>query len=41
MYPSKYIEEYYDTVHEGVKNMFKAMDVQNGVMTLQSFYKKS
>ena len=39
MYPSKYIEEYYDTVHEGVKNMFKAMDVQNGVMTLQSFYK--
>jgi len=39
MYPSKYIEEYYATVHECVRNMFRAMDVQNGVMTLQSFYK--
>ena len=39
MYPSKYIEEYYATVHEGVKAMFRAMKVDNGVMTLQSFYK--
>lgn len=38
MYPSKYIEEYYETVHEGVKKLFKAMDVRDGVMTLQSFY---
>ena len=39
MYPSKYIEEYYATVHEGVKKLFKAMDVRDGVMTLQSFYR--
>ncbi len=39
MYPSKYIEEYYENVHEGVEKLFKALDVQNGVMTLQSFYK--
>lgn len=39
MYPSKYIEEYYANVHEGVKNMFRAMNVNNGVMTLQSFYR--
>ena len=39
MYPSKYIDEYYANVHESVKALFKALDVQNGVMTLQSFYK--
>ncbi len=39
MYPSKYIEEYYANVHEGVKKLFKALDIQNGVMTLQSFYR--
>ncbi len=39
MYPSKHIEEYYAEVHEGVKNMFRAMDINNGVMTLQSFYR--
>ncbi len=39
MYPSKYIDEYYKNVHNGVKAMFKAMDINNGVMTLQSFYK--
>ncbi len=39
MYPSKYIEEYYANVHEGVKELFKALDIQNGVMTLQSFYR--
>ncbi len=39
MYPSKYIEEYYETVHEGVKKMFQAMEIRDGVMTLQSFYK--
>jgi biotin carboxylase len=41
MYPSKYIEEYYANVHEGVKKLFKALDIQNGVMTLQSFYRDS
>lgn len=39
MYPSKYIDLYYETVHEGVKKMFRAMNINNGVMTLQSFYK--
>ncbi len=39
MYPSKYIEEYYETVHEGVKKLFKAIDIRDGVMTLQSFYR--
>ena len=39
MYPSKYIDEYHANVHESVKALFKALDVQNGVMTLQSFYK--
>lgn len=39
MYPSKYIDEYYRSVHEGVQRMFYAMGIHNGVMTLQSFYK--
>lgn len=39
MYPSKYIETYFADVHESVKKLFKAMDVRDGVMTLQSFYK--
>lgn len=39
MYPSKYINEYYETFHDGVQKMFDAIGVQNGVMTLQSFYK--
>lgn len=39
MYPSRHIDEYFATVHEGVKKLFKAMHVDNGVMTLQSFYK--
>ncbi len=39
MYPSKYIDEYYKNVHDGVKAMFKAMGINNGVMTLQTFYK--
>jgi biotin carboxylase len=39
MYPSKYIEEYYANVHKGVEDMFRAMNINNGVMTLQSFYR--
>lgn len=39
MYPSKHIEVYFRDVHEGVQKMFAAMDVRDGVMTLQSFYK--
>lgn len=38
MYPSKYIDEYFDGVHEGVCRMFEAIGVRDGVMTLQSFY---
>ena len=39
MYPSKHIEEYFSKVHDNVLKMFKAIDVRNGVMTLQSFYR--
>ena len=39
MYPSKYIDEYYSNVHDGVVKLFKALNINNGVMTLQSFYK--
>ena len=39
MYPSKHIEVYFQDVHESVQKMFSAMDVHDGVMTLQSFYK--
>lgn len=39
MYPSKYIEEYYANVHNSVKDLFKALEVENGVMTLQCFYR--
>lgn len=39
MYPSKYIDEYFRSVHAGVVKMFDTMGVRNGVMTLQSFYK--
>ena len=38
IYPSKYIDEYYKNVHAGVENLFRAMNIQNGVMTLQGFY---
>ena len=39
MYPSKYIDEYFATVHESVCRMFKAIGIRDGVMTLQSFYR--
>lgn len=39
MYPSKYIEEYFESVHDSVVKMFKGMEVNNGVVTLQTFYK--
>ncbi len=38
IYPSKYIDEYYENVHGGVEKLFRAMNIQNGVMTLQGFY---
>jgi biotin carboxylase len=39
MYPSKFIEEYYETVHHAVIQLFRDLDIRNGYMTLQSFYK--
>ena len=39
MYPSKYIDEYYKTVHTNVTDMFRDIGVHDGVMTIQSFYK--
>ena len=39
MYPSQYIETYFSEVHENVRALFRAMDVRDGVMTLQSFYR--
>lgn len=39
MYPSKYINQYYEQVDECAKEMFKAMGLQNGVIMLQGFYK--
>jgi len=40
MYPSKFIEEYYSTVHDAVVRLFRDLNIQNGYMTLQSFYKE-
>lgn len=37
MYPSKYIDAYYEKLDENVKTMFRELGVQNGVMTLQCF----
>ena len=39
MYPSKYIDTYYKDVHQGACDLFEALGVTDGVMTLQSFYK--
>lgn len=39
MYPSRYIEEYFASVHNNVLEMFRALEIRDGVMTLQSFHK--
>lgn len=39
MYPSQYIDTYFADVHENVIALFKGMDVRDGVMTLQTFYR--
>jgi len=39
MYPSKYIDTYFADVHENVIAMFRGMNVRDGVMTLQTFYR--
>ena len=40
MYPSKHLDEYFNTVHESIKLLLKKMNIKNGVMTIQSFYKE-
>jgi len=40
MYPSKYLDEYYNQVHDSVLKLFKSLKIHSGVMTLQSFYKE-
>lgn len=37
MYPSKYIDAYYEKLDDNIKRMFRELGVQNGVMTLQCF----
>lgn len=37
-FPSKRIDEYYDSIHNNIIKMFEGLGIQNGVMTIQSFY---
>lgn len=37
-YPSKYIEEYYERMHDNAVRMFKAIGIKNGVLMLSAFY---
>lgn len=37
VYPSKYTKLYFDTIHEKACNMFRALGIKNGVLTMQSF----
>lgn len=39
MYPSNRLDEYYEKVHPYVIKLFHTLKIQNGYMTLQSFYK--
>ena len=39
MYPSIYIDQYYEQVDEAAKAMFRAIGLKNGVIMLQGFYK--
>lgn len=38
IYPSRYIGQYYERLHENAKRLFKAMDIKNGVLLIQAFY---
>ena len=37
VYPSKYMDLYYETMHENICTMFKDLGVQNGVLLIQAF----
>ncbi|MGI6121174.1 MAG: hypothetical protein ACOYH0_02595 [Saccharofermentanales bacterium] len=39
MYPSTFIDQYYEQIDENAKRMFNAIGLQNGVIMLQGFYK--
>ena len=38
IYPSRYIENYYERMHANALRMFKAIGVKNGVLLVQAFY---
>lgn len=37
VYPSKYTQMYYDTIHEKVIRLFSDMELENGILTMQAF----
>lgn len=37
VYPSKYTQLYFDTIHEKACDMFRGLGIRNGVLTMQSF----
>lgn len=39
MYPSNHLGDYFKTIHQGIMKLCAEMNIQNGVMTIQSFYK--
>lgn len=38
VYPSKYIENYFERMHGNALRMFRTMGIKNGVLLLQAFY---
>lgn len=39
IYPSKYIDEYYDVLHDPLVSMIRSIGIENGCLTIQAFYK--
>ena len=39
IYPSKYIDEYYDVLHDPLVRMIRRIGIENGCLTIQAFYK--
>ena len=37
VYPSKYTQLYFETIHEKAIRLFNDMDIKNGVLTIQAF----
>ena len=38
IYPSGYIDAYFERLHENMKRLFSAMDIRNGVLLIQAFF---